>query len=124
MNEFKQFRRFAPRFWQEDGIVTRQFLEGGEERPRPRRLRQSRWAVSLAVSAIAFSSVIVSMPFSLSYAGAATRKATITEEAAQGYETSIYTEVSPDHWVRLRDLIRGFPRTPKMDRFKDPEPVL
>lgn len=122
MNEFRQFKRFLPRFWQEDGILVEV-----SEAPVPGRLRTqprgSKWAVALAASAIALSSVVTSMPFSVPDANAV-RRAAVTEEAAPPSGASRYTDVSPDHWTSLRDLMRNFPRTQMTDSFQDPEPLI
>jgi len=118
MSEFKQFRDFLPSFWQEDGILVELAHPVSEERQR-RRLRRIPWKVALAGSAIALACVISASNFSLPVAGAA-RRASIEEEA-QAPTESPYAEVSPDHWMRLKDLVLTFERTPPMDEFKDPE---
>jgi hypothetical protein len=122
MDEFKQFKRFIPRFWQEGGIVE----TAVEIRtPSRKQLRRSSWSVGIA--AIAFASLTattVTIP-----PAEATRRTAVVEEAP-ARDASIatmispYTEVSSEHWGNLRDLMRTFARTPERDRYQDPEPFI
>jgi hypothetical protein len=120
MSEFRQFGYFIPRFWQEDGILVE------VEMPVPRRPRMRsggpKWIVALATSTIVLGTAVTSFSYSVPDAGAG-RRATVTEEAGLSSGPSRYTEVSPDHWVTLRTLMKSFKRTPLMDEFKYPDPL-
>jgi|SRR5208283_1225361 len=120
MNEFRQFGYFVPRFWQEDGILVEVEMPV-LKRPRM-RVGGPKWIVALATSALVLSTAVTSFSFSVPDAGAG-RRAAVTEEAGLSSGPSLYTEVSPDHWVRLRTLMKGFRQTPLMDEFKYPEPL-
>lgn len=120
MNEYRQFGHFTPRFWQEDGILVEVV-----EAPATKSQRRfgGKWTVALAASTIALSMAITTLSFSVPDAGAG-RRTTVTEEAASPTgPTSRYSEVSPDHWAKLRVLMRSFKRTPLMDEFKYPDPL-
>jgi hypothetical protein len=121
MDEFKQFKRFIPRFWQEDGIEV-----AVEVRTYPKReLRRSKWSVGFAAIALAsVTAVTVAIP----QAGATRRAAVVDDIRAPDVPItgiiSQYTEVPSGHWVSLRDLMRSFGRTPELDRYSDPEPFI
>jgi hypothetical protein len=118
MNEFKQFREFIPRFWREDGVLI--VIDFGT-RQRPKgRPRLAKWIVGLAASAIALNVVVTSIPFTVPDAGAA-RRTSIEDEIGAPSAESPFAEVSPEHWTKLRDLMKGFASTRLMDEGSDPE---
>lgn len=121
MDEFKQFKRFIPRFWQEDGIV----MAGvGVQMPSRKQLRRSKWSVGIATIALAS---VTAMTVTIPQAEATRRTAvedTRVRDVPIAHMLSQYTEVSSDHWVNLRELMRTFARTPEEDRYQDPEPFL
>jgi hypothetical protein len=123
MDEFKQFKRFVPRFWQEDGIeVAVEVRTYSNSKREPRR---SKWLTGLG--AIALASVTV-VTITIPQVGATRRAAVVDDARAPDVPIeeiiSQYTEVPSAHWVNLRDLMRGFARTPEQDRYSDPEPFI
>jgi hypothetical protein len=119
MNEFKQFNRFLPYFWQEDGILF-DSIEVAPERPKG-RIRASKWLVALATAAIAASVSVTILSFSMPDVGAARRAVFPTEEVKPFTIEMAYADVSSDHWARLASLFQTFQRTSAMDKFQDPE---
>jgi hypothetical protein len=123
MDEFKQFKRFIPRFWQEDGIeVAIEVRIYSNSKKEPRR---KQWLAGLGAIALAsVTAVTITIP----QAGATRRAAVVDDARAPDVPieeiVSQYTEVTAGHWVNLRDLMRGFGRTPKLDRYSDPEPFI
>jgi hypothetical protein len=125
MDEFRQFIRFMPSLWQERGMVVKVQPQATAKRQLRRR---SKLLAGLAAIALASTAPVTIVTVVVPHAGV-TRRATLPNDLPAG-ETRVaetisqYTEVSPGHWVNLRDLLRTFARTPEQDPYPDPEPFI